>query len=124
MKNKNKDKIIYGNIKTVACKQLGELETRVIEAAKPFDITLLHEKLPPNGSAPYVVHSKTIELIHITKGTAVGILNGKQINLCEGDYLYIPAGVEHRFETKNTGVEAISIFSPPMDSNKPDAKIV
>lgn len=121
---KNKNKIVYGNIKALACKKLGKLKMRVIETARSFNITLLHEALPPNGAAPYVIHSKTVELVYVTKGKVLGILNGERINFSEGDYLYIPAGVEHRFETTDTGVEAISIFSPPMNFNKPDAKIV
>lgn len=97
---------------------------RVVDAALPFDLTFLHDVLPPHGVAPYVVHSHTIELVYVTKGKMIGRLDGRKLNLREGDYLFIPAGVEHRFEASASGVESISLFSPPLDMDKPDAKIV
>ena len=124
MKTKNKSGVEHGNITSLAVQRLGDLEMRVVDAAHSFNLTFLHESLPPHGAAPYVVHSRTIELVYITKGRMTGRLDGREIDLSEGDYLFIPAGVEHRFEAAGSGVEAISIFSPPMDMNKPDAKIV
>lgn len=97
---------------------------RNIGAANPFGVTLLHETLPPAASAPNVEHSHTIELIYVTKGKMLGYIDDLQMKLCAGDYLFIPAGVKHRFEACSNGVEAISLFSPPIDLDKPDAKII
>ena len=124
MKTKNKSLIVHDNIKSLAVQRLGELEIRVVDAAKQFGITLLHESLPSCGEAPYVVHSRTIELVYMVSGTIFGFLDGQKIKLKKGDYLFIPAGMEHKFEAGVCGGEAISIFSPPMDLSKPDAKIV
>ena len=121
---KNKTTIKHGNIASLAVRRLGGLEMRVLDAAGPLKVTVLHESLPPHGAAPYVVHSRTSELVYVTKGKMTGRLDGRKMELAAGDYLFIPPGVEHRFETAGSGVEAVSIFSPPMDLDKPDAKIV
>ena len=121
---KNKIGVEHGNIASLAARRLGDLEMRVVPAAHTLNLTFLHESLPPQGAAPYVTHARTSELVYITKGWMTGRIDGKEINLCEGDYLFIPPGVEHRFEASGSGAEAISIFSPPMDMDKPDAKIV
>lgn len=121
---KNKTGILHGNIAALAVRRLGGLEMRVVDAARPFNVTFLHEALPPRAAAPYVVHSRTMELVYVTKGRMTGLLDGRKIALAEGDYLFIPPGTEHRFSTAGSGVEAVSIFSPPLDPDSPDAKIV
>lgn len=121
---KNKTGILHGNIAALAVRRLGGLEMRVVDAARPFNVTFLHEALPPRAAAPYVVHSRTMELVYVTKGRMTGLLDGRKIALEEGDYLFIPPGTEHRFSTAGSGVVAVSIFSPPLDPDSPDAKIV
>lgn len=124
MKTKKRTDIIHGNISDAPVKKIGDLRMRVITAAPPMDFTFLHEALPSGGVAPYVVHSRTTEFVFMVKGAIWGLLDGQKIKLVTGDYLFIPAGVEHKFEAGVSGGEAISIFSPPMDPDKPDAKIV
>ncbi|MDD2806721.1 MAG: cupin domain-containing protein [Elusimicrobiales bacterium] len=121
---KNKHKVKHGNISSLTIRRLGDLEMRVVDAAGPLNLTFLHESLPPNGTAPYVIHSRTMEFVYVTKGEMTGIIDGRKIRLREGDYLFLPCGVEHRFEAAGAGVEAVSVFLPQMDMNKPDAKIV
>lgn len=108
----------------IASRKIGDLRMRVVKTAHPVNFTFLHETLPPGGAAPYVVHSRTAELVFMVKGTIWGELGGQKIKLREGDYLFIPAGVEHKFEAGVSGGEAVSVFSPRMDPDKPDAKIV
>ena len=124
MKTKKRTDIVHGCIMDIASRKIGDLHMRVVKTDPPVNFTFLHEALPPGGAAPSVVHSRTTELVFMVKGTIWGSLAGKKIELGEGDYLLIPAGVEHKFEAGASGGEAVSIFSPPMDLDKPDAKIV
>ena len=124
MKNKNKTAVLHGNIKSLPVRRLGDLKMKGIPGADAFGITFLQEALQPFSSAPYVVHSRTIELVYVTEGKMSGYLDGKRIPLVKGDYLFIPAGVEHRFETRKHKVTAVSMFFPPMNMDAPDAKIV
>lgn len=122
--NKNKsNSAVHGGIKDLKPATLGPLEMRVLEAAGNLGITFMHELLPAKSSTPRVIHSKTTELVYLSKGKMVAYLNRKRVVIKEGDYILIPAGVEHVFETGGTIAEAISIFSPQLNMNKPDARI-
>jgi quercetin dioxygenase-like cupin family protein len=124
MNPKEKNKVVHGNIRSLGSRCIGSLKMRTIDVANTLNVTVLHESLPLNSSAPDVVHSHTCELVYITKGKAFGYLDNRRISLREGDYLFIPAKVKHRFETRGSKVEAVSIFSPVIDALHPDAKII
>lgn len=117
-------KFLHGRIEDIGVKHLGPLSLRGIRAAEQFNVSILHEFQPRYSKAPDVLHSRTKELIYVIRGRMSGFLDDRKVTLEEGDYLYIPAGTNHRFETGNKSVEALSIFSPPIDMSNPDARIV
>ncbi|OGS12296.1 MAG: hypothetical protein A2234_05905 [Elusimicrobia bacterium RIFOXYA2_FULL_58_8] len=121
---KKSTEYLHGGISGLTAKLLGHLKMREIPAAGQFNISMLHESLPCRSSAPEVTHSRTKELVFIIRGRAAGFLNGKKILLKKGDYLVIPPGTRHRFEAGKDGLEAVSIFSPPIDPANPDATVV
>lgn len=87
---------------------------------KGFGVTWLHENLPPFSDVPEIRHKKTNEAVFVTRGCAWAYLDGKKRKLRKGDFLLIRAGVAHRFKTAAQGVQALSLFSPAMDPEKPD----
>jgi len=119
-----KTEIFHGATGGLPAKFLGALKMREIPAAGQFNISMLHVALPPRSSELAVTHARTREFVFIIRGKAAGFLNGTRIPLKKGDYLVIPAGTRHRFETGAQGVEALSIFAPPIDPANPDAAVV
>lgn len=102
---------------------LAPLKAHYIPEASQLNVSFVHESMPSWSSGPKMIHSKTKELAYVIRGKAVGFLNGKKILLKKGDYLVIPAGTIHRFEAGKDGLEAVSIFSPPIDPANPDATV-
>lgn len=85
-----------------------------------FRVSLFHEYLPPYRDTPPIFHEHTDEFALITKGRVALYLDGHRFLLKRGDMLTIPAGVEHRFRTGRVGVEALSLFAPPIEPDSPD----
>lgn len=125
-KSIKKNKFSHGNIlrPITGSGCLAPLKAHYIPEASQLNVSFVHESMPSWSAGPEVVHSKTKELAYIIRGKAVGFLDGEKILLKKGDYLVIPAGTIHRFEAGKDGLEAVSIFAPPIDSVNPDAKIV
>jgi len=103
---------------------LGKLEMRMLSLPSCSDMNFLYEFLPPKSSSPAVIHAHTREIIHIISGGGGGCVSGKRFKLVKGDCLTVPPGAEHVFFTRKKSLEAISIFSPPMDRRNPDARIM
>ena len=88
---------------------------------KPYGVSLLHEALPPFSATPALYHRLTSELVFVLKGSATAYLNGRRVRLRAGDVFEIPAGMQHQFVTGQSAIEALSLFSPPLDHKRPDA---
>lgn len=97
------------------------LAIRHLRIPANWPVSIVHENIPKNGNVPYVVHRKTAEFVYILSGNAKAFLGSGRFNVRGGDYLLIPPGVRHRFVTGNTPMTALSVFSPPMTFDNPDA---
>lgn len=86
----------------------------------PYNITLLHELLPPFSETPALYHRRTAEFVFIIKGSGTVYLDGRRTRIKAGDMFGIPAGMQHQFATRQSSVEALSLFAPPLDLKKPD----
>src|SRR5688500_12102220 len=77
-------------------------ETLAREAGKPFKLLMQHGTMSVEYFAPHQVDTqqphKQDELYVIASGTAVFNRDGEQVNCSKGDVLFVPAGMEHRFE--------------------------
>lgn len=124
MRTKQRVKTVHGSVGDIPPQKLGDLRMRLVNCAGCLNISFLHEELPRNGAAPTVVHCVTTEFVYMLGGSITGTVAGKKIELKKGDYLMIPPGVTHKFTAGRGGGEAISVFSPPIDPAKPDAKII
>ncbi len=53
------------------------------------------------------IHPDAEELVVVTRGRGIAIINGKECAVAPEDVLYIPPGVEH--EVRNTGEELLGL---------------
>jgi quercetin dioxygenase-like cupin family protein len=110
------------NAEGVSEKISGALSFRLLNAEDESRqrITFMHIKLPSCGGHSAVRHDHTQEWVYVLKGAARAKIDGETVSLRVGDYLFLPKGTWHEFTATEEGVEAISIFDPPLDWSKPD----
>ena len=68
-----------------------------------------HMLIPPRGRhvEELHIHPDAEELVVVTRGRGIAIINGKECAVAPEDVLYIPPGVEH--EVRNTGEELLGL---------------
>jgi quercetin dioxygenase-like cupin family protein len=72
-------------------------------------------EIEPGIAVPVHTHDQQIDSILILSGQAEALINGSWRSVSEGDYLFIPPGIEHG--VRNTGDRPLRIFvhhSPPI----------
>jgi mannose-6-phosphate isomerase-like protein (cupin superfamily) len=74
--------------------------------------TMTIEYYAPVGVDEQTPHKKD-ELYVIAKGSGIFNRNGETISFNEGDVLFVPAGMEHRFEEFSEGFATWVIFYGP-----------
>ncbi|MFH2203909.1 MAG: cupin domain-containing protein [Elusimicrobiota bacterium] len=106
-------------------RMIGDLAIRSLPVDKTgFPVSVLHSALAPYSMEGPVVHERTSEFVFVIQGEAEAELDGRKLRLRRGDSLQIPAGTAHAFRTEASGVEALSVFSPALDAERPDAKLI
>lgn len=48
-------------------------------------------------NSPVVVHKETNQLTTVIKGKGKAVLNGEEIEICDGDAIFVEAGTRHQF---------------------------
>ena len=97
------------------------LSVRFFKTLKGWPVSIARADFPENTSFPYGMHKKTAEFVYVIKGEAKAYLGDKSFNVGGGGYLWIPAGVRHRFVTGREPMAALSVFCPPMTFDNLDA---
>lgn len=69
--------------------------------------------LKPNSKTIPNTHPHSEEAFFILKGEGSMWAGGETSRVTEGDGIYIPANIEHYFESKEEGLEFLLILSPP-----------
>jgi len=111
------------SVSKLKSRSFGPFKIKFMETWANSPVSIVKETMPPNTDVPPVCHQKTDEFVYILGGKAVVSLAGFEAYVTKGSYLIIPRGTEHSFRTQRDNLEALSVFSPPMDKDKPDAKI-
>ena len=112
------------SVRMLESRRFGAFKIKFMKIWANSPVAIVNETMPPNTDVPPVCHRKTDEFVYILGGKAVVRLDGLESYVTKGSYLIIPRGTEHSFRTQRAKLEALSIFSPPMDKDKPDAKII
>ncbi|PCI39646.1 MAG: hypothetical protein COB53_02995 [Elusimicrobia bacterium] len=76
------------------------------------DLSFFHLDLPMGKGLPDVRHLKTEELVFCFKGSMVATVGNTRKVLTPGDFVRIPRGTWHKFETPSEGCEAFALFHP------------
>jgi quercetin dioxygenase-like cupin family protein len=108
--------------------ELSEEDTKAFHGLKIFPLTpdengpfsALLLTLTPNTHLPEIYHQSTFEFFYVLRGTASGKLNGKMLTFNKGEYAYLPPGTTHDLSSGDAELEALAIFSPPLNLKKPD----
>jgi mannose-6-phosphate isomerase-like protein (cupin superfamily) len=87
-----------------------------------YDVLLRHGTLEvghyaPRGSDPQTPHTRD-ELYVIISGRGVFLSAGKHYEFDQGDVLFVPAHVEHRFESFSDDFSAWVMFYGPQGGEK------
>ena len=59
--------------------------------------------IEPNGRIPLHSHEFTSEFFYIVSGKALMFVNGKELVVEQGDFVFVDKGEEHGFENANRG---------------------
>lgn len=85
-------------------------------------VSVVHVKLPPRYEHVALCHKRTHEWLMILKGSGQGKIDGRVVRFKPGTILYMAPGVLHQMGTKSSPLEALVVFSPPLNikSKNPD----
>lgn len=93
----------------------GERFAKVFERGQ-----LLVEIYAPRGSDPQMPHTR--DEIYVVAGGAGEFLNdGRRQQIGPGDFLFVPAGVEHRFENFTDDLVVWVVFYGPEGGERPQS---
>ncbi len=84
---------------------------------------IVHVRLPPRYEHVPLFHRRTKEWLMILKGTGRGKIGGRVIRFRPGVVVYMPPGTVHQMSTGSSPLEALAVFSPPMDVRKRGADV-
>jgi len=72
-------------------------------------------QVPPSGMIGRHRHAKELETVWIIKGEAVLTLDQTDVQLCDGQIIAIPIGLEHALRNESQSmVELLTFFTPPL----------
>jgi len=96
---------------------LSDFERGLAAADVPFFTGLAHgsmtvELFRPVGRDTQQPHGQD-ELYLIRRGTSTFLRDGKRVSVTAGDVLFVPAGMEHRFENFSDDFDSWVIFWGP-----------
>jgi quercetin dioxygenase-like cupin family protein len=73
-------------------------------------VLLLQEK--KGCEPPAHIHTREDEVFIIQKGEMCFYVQGKEYNCREGDVMFLPKNVEHRFEVKSDDCQVLNVLMP------------
>ncbi|HEX8773102.1 MAG TPA: cupin domain-containing protein [Pyrinomonadaceae bacterium] len=69
--------------------------------------------LDAGGGIPVHMHEHEDEVLFVHEGGGVAVLGGERKVIGKGDTVYIPHGVWHGVETKDTSINLLWVVTPP-----------
>ncbi|WP_394749886.1 cupin domain-containing protein [Spongiimicrobium salis] len=102
--------------KKEALQQLGQQDSPFLELFTHGSLSI--EIYKPKGVDLQQPHSRD-EVYVIIAGTGEFLNNGIRTNFAPGDFLFVPAGIPHRFENFSPDFSTWVIFYGPEGGEKP-----
>lgn len=95
-----------------------------IESLIPFEqegkLTAYRVRIKPRQSTAESYHKVAEEVYFVVSGSALAVLDGREFELKAGDFLRLPPGTRHRFETRDEELEMLDLHSP---GSRPDRDV-
>lgn len=100
------------------------LQSTRSERLGPYEIASLIDREEEGAGTVYRVaidanqrtgtsfHARAEEYYYVISGGGVAELDGEKITLCVGDFLRLPPGVQHGFETGSEGLVMLNVHVP------------
>jgi mannose-6-phosphate isomerase-like protein (cupin superfamily) len=100
--------------------EFAKLKIRYLaDAGQMKGLSVVHVRLPPRYQHASLCHRRTHEWLMILKGSGRGVIDGRTVRFRPGVILYMPPGVMHQMGTGSSALEAVVIFTPPLDIEGP-----
>lgn len=113
--------IIHRRSEAGVAQKLGPYEiTSLISPEEEGAVTAYHVRIGPRETTAVSYHNIAEELYYVIAGSGVAILNGERHPLATGDFLRLPPGTRHGFETGEEALEMLDIHSP---GSRPDRDV-
>lgn len=101
--------------------KLGPYEiTSLITRSEEGSLTAYRVRIERQETTAVSYHEIAEELYYVIAGSGVAILNGERHPLATGDFLRLPPGTRHGFETGDEALEMLDIHSP---GSRPDRDV-
>jgi mannose-6-phosphate isomerase-like protein (cupin superfamily) len=88
-----------------------EIEALIAESEEGAG-TAYRVRIGPHQKTSTSYHQKAEEFYYVVAGAGAAYLNGVAHALAPGDFLRLPPGVQHRFETQDLPLEMLDIHIP------------
>jgi quercetin dioxygenase-like cupin family protein len=82
--------------------------------------TVYRVRIEPRQRTPVSYHRLAEEYYFVLAGTGTAVLNGQPYPLAPGDFLRLPPGTTHGFETADEALEMLDIHTP---GSRPDRDV-
>ena len=92
----------------------------LIEPEQEGAFTAYRVRIEPRQLTSESYHKIAEELYFVTAGSGIAYLDGQARELNTGDFLRLPPGTRHRFETGDAALEMLDIHSP---GSRPDRDV-
>jgi mannose-6-phosphate isomerase-like protein (cupin superfamily) len=99
--------------------QLGpyEIETLISREQESL-LTAYRVRIAPQSRTSTSYHLKAEELYYVISGSGRAMLNGQPFELKQGDFLRLPPGTRHSFETGEEELVMLDVHSPGSRTNR------
>lgn len=101
-----------------------KIKVRTLSAGDQIPgVCVVQVVLPPRYDHRPVVHRRTREWMVILRGSGRGKIGRRLVRFKPGVIVYMPPGTPHQMSTGASPLEALVLFTPPIDVKSPKADI-
>jgi len=96
--------------------RLGPVRLKAVSALGQIPgAAVFHVTVPPRSRHDMILHRRTREWFMVIKGRGRGVIGGRRVTFRPGVVVFMPPGVPHQMMTGTCAMEAVVVFSPPLN---------
>lgn len=105
-----------GRLERIPTQKLGPVRLKAIsELGQLPGAAVFHVTVPPRSRHDMILHRRTREWFMVVKGRGRGVIGGRRVTFRPGVIVFMPPGVPHQMMTGSSSMEALVVFSPPLE---------